>query len=114
MRLGGHTIVLKKGTKLYEAYGREKRVERFRHRYHIVPKYARDAEKRGLKISATDESGRIVNGIEVEGDPWIVGVQFHPEFKSRPGRPSPIYLEFVSRALEYRKRREATPVSLRA
>ena len=115
MRLGGHLIVLKRGTKLHEAYGKDRIIERFRHRYHIVPEYARKAEERGLKIAATDESGRIVNGIEIAGDPWIVGVQFHPEFKSRPGRPSPIYLAFVSRALEFKKKRErATLPSLKA
>lgn len=98
MRLGAHTVIVRKGTRLYEAYRREVVRERFRHRYHISPEYARTAEARGLVVSATDPSGRIINAIELAGKYWIVGVQFHPEFKSRPTRPSPIYVAFVREA----------------
>jgi len=103
MRLGGHVVRIFKGTKLYEAYGREFIVERFRHRYHIMPEYAEKAKEYGLVISATDEGGYIINAIELKDSRWIVGVQFHPEFKSRPNRPSPVYLEFIRNVIRYKK-----------
>jgi len=94
MKLGGRPIKLIEGTKIHEAYKSDVIVERFRHRYHINPEYARLAEKNGLVVSAYDELDKTICGIELRGS-WIVGVQFHPEFKSRPNRPSPIFLEFV-------------------
>jgi len=105
MRLGGHKIYIKKGTKLFEAYKKEVVVERFRHRYHIIKEYAEKAEKRNLIISAYDETGNIVNAIELANNAWIVGVQFHPEFKSRPNRPSPIYVTFIREALKHKRNR---------
>ncbi|KXB02873.1 CTP synthetase [candidate division MSBL1 archaeon SCGC-AAA261D19] len=106
MRLGGHEIVLKPGTKLFKAYGKKRVVERFRHRYHLIPEYAHRFEGGGLVISAMDKDRRIINAIEIEGDHWMVGTQFHPEFTSRPEKPSPIYSDFISAALK-RKRRES-------
>ena len=103
MRLGAHEVYLVESTKIYEAYGRKRVVkERFRHRFHIVPEYAKKAEEAGLVVSATDASSRIVNAIELATDAWIVGVQFHPEFKSRVARPSPVYAAFVRAAYESR------------
>ncbi len=104
MKLGGRPIKLIEGTKLREAYGAEKVVERFRHRYHINPKYAKIAEKKGLVVSAYDELDDTICGIELK-DAWIVGVQFHPEFKSRPNKPSPIFLEFVKNAYENQRKK---------
>ena len=95
MRLGAHPVKLALGTKIYKAYGQELIYERFRHRYHINSAYVEEATKKGLIISATDPSGKIINAIELAGNRWVVGVQFHPEFKSRPNRPSPIYREFI-------------------
>ena len=103
MRLGGHVVRVIKNTKLYEAYKKERIVERFRHRYHIIPEYAEKGKKYGLIISATDEKGRIINAIEIKNAKWIVGVQFHPEFKSRPNRPSPVYLEFIKEVIKHKK-----------
>lgn len=94
MRLGGHEVVLL-GGKLREAYGKERIVERFRHRYHIIMKYAEKMREAGYRVTAVDPSGSIVNAFEVEGHPYFLGVQFHPEFKSRPMRPSPTYLSFM-------------------
>jgi len=106
MRLGAHEILLKKGTKLFKAYGKERIVERFRHRYHIMNEYVKQAEEKGLIASAHDPTGRIINAIELSGDCWIVGVQFHPEFKSRPDAPSPIYYAFIKEALKYRNAKQ--------
>ncbi len=94
MRLGGHEVVLLDGI-LRRAYGRERIVERFRHRYHIITQYAEKMSEKGYKITAVDPSGRIINAFEVEGHPYYLGVQFHPEFKSRPGKPSPTYGSFI-------------------
>lgn len=94
MRLGGQEVLLLEG-KLKRAYGRERIVERFRHRYHIIKEYTERMESSGYKVTAIDSTGRIVNAFEVEGHPYFVGVQFHPEFKSRPGKPSPTYLSFM-------------------
>jgi len=103
MRLGGQVVRVIRNTKLYEAYKKERIVERFRHRYHIIPEYAEKGKKYGLIISATDEKGRIINAIEIKNAKWIVGVQFHPEFKSRPNRPSPVYLEFIKEVIKHKK-----------
>lgn len=103
MRLGGHKILLTENSGLREAYGKSEIVERFRHRYHIIPKYAEMAEDAGLVISARDETGKIINAIELNNNFLITGVQFHPEFKSRPNRPSPVYLAFIKEALRYQK-----------
>ena len=104
MRLGGHTIYLKKGTRIYDAYKKDKIVERFRHRYHIMREYAEKGIEKGLVISSFDETGRIINSIEIKNNKWMVGVQFHPEFKSRPNRPSPIYYSFIKAALEHKQK----------
>ncbi|MHA1651625.1 MAG: CTP synthase, partial [Candidatus Helarchaeota archaeon] len=101
MRLGGHLIKVKPGTLLYDAYKKDEIVERFRHRYHIIPEYAQKAEEKGLVVSAYDKTGKIINAIEYSKDGnWIVGTQFHPEYKSHPMNPSPIYCAFIQHVLE--------------
>ncbi len=102
MRLGAHAVKIIPGTKLYRAYCKKLVYERFRHRYHIMPKYVEKARKYGLKVSATDLENRIINAIEIDKG-WIVGVQFHPEFKSRPNRPSPIYKAFIEAIINYKR-----------
>ncbi|MEM2409394.1 MAG: CTP synthase [Thermofilaceae archaeon] len=107
MRLGAHEVYLIEDTRVHKAYGGRKVVkERFRHRYHIIQDYAIKGRDAGLIVSATDASGRIINAIELESKSWIVGVQFHPEFKSRVTRPSPIYLAFIRAAYESKKKHE--------
>jgi CTP synthase len=102
MRLGGHTVKIRKGTKLYNAYGKDTVVERFRHRYHLINDYVEKAEKAGLIVSAYDETGKIINAIEIDGDAWILGVQFHPEFSSRPDNPNPLYSAFIRAAIDWK------------
>lgn len=94
MRLGAHLILVEKNTKLYEAYQKREIYERFRHRYHIITKYVKKAKNYGLIVSAYDKTRRIINAIELK-DKWLVGVQFHPEYKSRPTKPSPLYQAFI-------------------
>ncbi len=103
MRLGGQEVIIKPGTRMHEAYDKKKVVERFRHRYHLIPEYVERMKDEGLILSGTDEEGRIVNVVEMEGDHWVVGVQFHPEFTSRPGNPNPVYLSFVEAALKNKR-----------
>ncbi|KXA90739.1 CTP synthetase [candidate division MSBL1 archaeon SCGC-AAA259A05] len=103
MRLGGQEVLIEPRTLLHEAYGKEKVVERFRHRYHLIPKYVKKMKDKGLTLSATDSEERIVNAIEIEKNQWAVGVQFHPEFTSRPDNSNPVYLSFVKAAVERKK-----------
>ncbi|MHA1377301.1 MAG: CTP synthase [Candidatus Helarchaeota archaeon] len=100
MRLGGHDVIIKKGTILFKAYNGQTEIkERFRHRFHIMPKYAELANEKGLIVSAHDKTGKIINAIELNNKKWIVGVQFHPEYKSRPNKPSPLYVDFIKNCL---------------
>ncbi|MBD3196145.1 MAG: CTP synthase, partial [Candidatus Lokiarchaeota archaeon] len=107
MRLGGIKIKIKKGTKLYQAYQKEEIIERFRHRFHIQNEYiTEEAKEKGLVISSTDETGKIINSIELDReDHWMVGTQFHPEFKSRPYNPSSAYLAFLKSCIKYKNQR---------
>ncbi|MBU4457532.1 MAG: CTP synthase [Candidatus Omnitrophica bacterium] len=103
MRLGAYPCKLKKGTKSYEAYGREKISERHRHRYEFDIHYKRSMEKEGLVISGASPDLRLVEMIEVAGHPWFVACQFHPEFKSKPDDCHPLFRNFVRAALIYQK-----------
>lgn len=103
MRLGGHDVHIVKGTRLHEIYGTDKTHERFRHRYHLIDRYLNKMDERGLKVSALDSTGRIINAIELADHPFWIGVQYHPEFKSRPDNPHPLYLGLIRAALEYKR-----------
>jgi CTP synthase len=101
MRLGGYEIKITEGTKLFEAYGGTTIRERFRHRFHInLDFYTKEAKEKGMRISALDPTGKIVNAIELEGEHFMVGTQFHPEYTSRPYAPSPIYRAFIKAVIE--------------
>jgi CTP synthase len=105
MRLGAIKTYLKKNTRLYEAYQEEIIEERYRHRYHIQSQYINEeAREKGLIISSTDETGKIVNSIELDRpDHFMVGTQFHPEFKSAPFQPSPVYSAFMQAVIKDKK-----------
>jgi CTP synthase len=91
---------MKAGTKSAEAYGTLEISERHRHRWEYNNKYREQFEVLGLKIVGTSPDDRLVEMVELKGHPWFVGVQFHPEFKSRPNRPHPLFREFVRASLE--------------
>ena len=99
MRLGAYPCKLKKGTFSFEAYGKEKISERHRHRYEFDIHYRRNMEKEGLTISGTSPDLRLVEIVELEGHPWFVACQFHPEFKSKPDDCHPLFRDFVRAAL---------------
>ena len=81
-----------------KAYGETVVLERHRHRYEFNNDYREQLEKAGLRISGSTEDGRLVEIVEVVDHPWFVGVQFHPEFTSRPLRPAAAFREFIAAA----------------
>ena len=99
MRLGAWDCKLVKGSKAFEAYGKECISERHRHRYEFNNEYRQALKAKGLKLTGTTVDGGLVEIVEIAEHPWFVGVQFHPEFKSRPLSPHPLFADFVKAAL---------------
>jgi len=101
MRLGAYPCKLAKDTLAYEAYGEDMVFERHRHRYEVNEDYRAQLEAKGLVFSGISPDGRLAEIVElpVSAHPWFMGVQFHPEFKSRPNRPHPVFRDFVKAAL---------------
>jgi len=98
MRLGAYPAKLVEGTKAAESYGTLDISERHRHRYEVNPTYRERLEREGLRISGISPDGKLVEMIELADHPWFVGCQFHPELKSRPTRPHPLFAAFVRAA----------------
>ncbi len=109
MRLGADPVKLHEGTKLLELYGEAIAYERHRHRYEVNLFLRRRLEAAGLVVSGTSPDERLVEAIELTDHPFYVAAQFHPEFKSRPERPSPMFDGFITAALEH----GGTPVATR-
>ncbi len=103
MRLGAYPCRVKPGTRLAEAYGTADISERHRHRYEFSNAFRGELEAAGLMVSGTSPSGALVETVELAGHPFYIGVQFHPEFKSRPNRAHPLFRAFISAA----KKRQA-------
>jgi CTP synthase len=108
MRLGAQRVVLEAGSKLAGIYGKTDIWERHRHRYEINPKYLNRFRALGLKVSASAVDGR-VEGLEIADHPFFVGVQYHPEFLSRPEAPHPLYAALVQAAVA--RKEVASPVA---
>jgi CTP synthase len=104
MRLGAHQCVIKNGTKAKEAYQTNTISERHRHRFEFNNKYKEQCEKKGLILSGTLENDVLCEIAELRDHPWMLGVQFHPEFKSKPTAAHPLFREFI-RAVIQRKAR---------
>ena len=100
MRLGKYPCVLTAGTRAQAAYGQSEIWERHRHRYECSNVFRPALEEAGLRIAGTSPDSRLVEMVELPEHPWYVGCQFHPEFKSRPDRPHPLFRGFVTAALE--------------
>ena len=100
LRLGSYPCVLDKSTKAYELYGEEIIHERHRHRYEVNNDYRKILTEKGLTLSGLSPDGRIVEMIELKDHPFFVATQAHPEFKSRPNRPHPLFKGFIHAALE--------------
>ena len=105
MRKGAAKSKIKKGTLAYEIYQNEEVEERHRHRYEVNPDYVELLEKNGLIISAHAEGG-LVEMIELNEHPWFFGGQFHPEFKSSPIEPHPVYVSFIDAAVKYKHKKK--------
>ena len=99
LRLGSYPCVIKSGTKMEECYGRTEISERHRHRYEFNNDYRDVLKKAGLVLSGLSPDGRLVETVELTDKPFYVGVQFHPEFKSRPNKVHPLFLGFIKAAL---------------
>jgi CTP synthase len=99
MRLGAQAVELVDGTRAQEAYGEPVIHERHRHRYEVNNHYRPALVEGGLVVSGTFQAGRLVEVVELPDHPWFVASQFHPEFKSRPTRPAPLFREFAAAAL---------------
>ncbi len=101
MRLGAYPCRIAKGTKMEKAYGKKDISERHRHRFEFNNEYREEFEKAGMKIAGTSPDGRLVEAVEIPAHPFFVGVQFHPEFKSRPNAAHPLFREFIRAAVQY-------------
>lgn len=95
LRLGNYEAVLTKGSAVADAYGSTKTTERHRHRYEVNQKFTKEIEAGGLSISGTSPDGKLVEYIEAKGHPYFVATQAHPEFKSRPDRPHPLFVGLI-------------------
>jgi CTP synthase len=98
MRLGGYPCALVPGTRAAAAYGAAEVIERHRHRYEFNNKYRAQCEAAGLIASGTSPDGSLVEIMELADHPFMMGSQFHPEFRSRPDRPQPMFREFIGAA----------------
>jgi CTP synthase len=110
MRLGSYACELKPGSRSHDLYGQPVIHERHRHRYEFNCLYVQALTDRGLQISGKSPDGKFVEIAELPGHPWYVAVQFHPEFKSKPLAPHPLFASFVDAS--YRHKQGTTVPSL--
>ena len=100
MRLGAYNASLAEGSRVAEIYGNLAIDERHRHRYEVDVKYKKALEEQGLKFSGMSPDGKLPEIVEWTDHPWFIGVQFHPELKSKPFDPHPLFADFVRAAKE--------------
>lgn len=103
MRLGLYPCRLKDGSRSYEAYAESLIFERHRHRYEFNNEFKDAFLNKGMVISGLSPSQRLVEMVELPNHPWFIGVQFHPEFKSRPNNPHPLFISFIKASMEKKK-----------
>ena len=103
MRLGAYTAKLRPGSKVAQAYGATEISERHRHRWEVSNAYRDVLAEYGLRLSGQSPDGGLVETIELPDHPWFIGCQFHPELKSRPTRPHPLFVAFIGAALKRRR-----------
>jgi CTP synthase len=106
MRLGSYPCVIQPGSLAYRIYDSEEIDERHRHRYEVNNEYLERMAEAGLKATGKSPNGMLCETIELDDHPWFFGCQFHPEYKSRPTRPHPVFVHFVRAALEYRRSKD--------
>ena len=103
LRLGSYPCILDKSSKAFELYGEETIQERHRHRYEVNNDYRKALTDNGLTLSGISPDGRIVEMVEIKDHPFFIATQAHPELKSRPNRPHPLFRGLVEAALRYQK-----------
>jgi CTP synthase len=103
MRLGAYPAILQKDSMVADIYGSLEITERHRHRYEVNMQYRDALEKAGLLITGTSPDGLLPEIVERHDHPWFIAVQFHPELKSRPFEPHPLFVSFVKAALDKRR-----------
>jgi CTP synthase len=104
LRLGSYPCTLVESTFAYKAYGQEDIDERHRHRYEFNPEFRDVLTEKGLVVSGTSPDNNLVEIVELDDHPWFLGCQFHPEFKSKPMKPHPLFADFIGAALEHAKK----------
>jgi len=114
MRLGGHDVFVKKPSRAFDIYKTEKIRERHRHRYELNQEYLKSLEESGMKYTAFSDNGRRAEILELEGHPFYMATQYHPEYISRPERPEPIYVAFVAACVRRAKSAGREPEKVRA
>ena len=107
MRLGAYPTLLTAGSFAWKAYGTDEISERHRHRYEVNQEYRRQLEAAGLRVTGRSPDSKFVEVVEYQDHPWFVAVQYHPEFKSRPLSPHPLFREFVAASYKHRRARGA-------
>ena len=105
MRLGAYPCDIQEGTLAHRVYGTTQISERHRHRYEVNQKYLDDLKSSGLVVSGLSPDGKFVEMVEVPDHPWFLGCQFHPEYKSKPFDPHPLFVSYIRAAVEARLRR---------
>ena len=105
LRLGSYPCVLKEGSKSHELYGTSEITERHRHRYEVNNDYREALTTNGMDLVGQSPDGHIVEMIEIPSHPWFIGTQAHPEFKSRPNKPHPLFKGFIAASLEHQEKR---------
>jgi len=100
MRLGAYPAVLKAGSKVAEIYAANEISERHRHRYEVNANYIERLEEKGLIFSGMSPDNTLPEIVEYKDHPWYIGVQFHPELKSKPFDPHPLFTSFIHAAME--------------
>ena len=105
MRLGAYPCEIKEGTLAHRVYGTSQISERHRHRYEVNQKYLEDLTAGGLVVSGLSPDGKFVEMVELPDHPWFLGCQFHPEYKSKPFDPHPLFVSYIRAAVEASLRR---------
>jgi CTP synthase len=103
MRLGAYPCILEEDSVAFKAYGTKEISERHRHRYEFNNDLKKELEKAGLTVTGASPDGQLVEIVEIADHPWFLGCQFHPEFKSRPMNPHPLFASFIEAARVYRR-----------
>ena len=109
MRLGAYPCKLVEGTRAQRIYGEEDISERHRHRYEVNQKYLPTLVENGLVVAGMSPDGKFVEMVELPDHPWYLGCQFHPEYKSRPTDPHPLFVSYIRAALDEKRRRREHP-----